>query len=418
MAFSTQKDVDKLVAPAGSTDAFVADKIVKGLYVRIQGNRRTWVIRYDSDGRRKKYLLGEVAALSLADARKKAAEEIGRIRNGADPLAERAAKASAPKKMTFGDLVEKFIRIYAEKSQRPKTLVETKRSLNVHMKPLHDLPVDEVTRRHLAERFQALVETSGPIMANRVRAATSTTFSWAMKQGLAETNPVVGTAPPAAERRRDRVLAEEELRLIWHALDGSAADYRDIVRLLILLGQRANEVAGMRWSEVDMDRALWVLPASRTKNARTHEVPLPDAALAILRPRHADRDEGRDLVFGRRAGPFSGWSVAKAQLDKRLASLRAEQIGKKKTNEALWVIHDIRHTVITGMNELAIDPHIVEGIANHLGIGKQGVAGVYNHAQYRGPKRAALDKWAAHIDQVANGKSSPTNVVKLMRADR
>jgi integrase len=258
-----------------------------------------------------------------------------------------------------------------------------------------------------------LAESSGPIMANRVRAATSTLFSWSMKQGLAEVNPVVGTAPPAAENKRDRVLSEEEVRFVWHALEACAPDYRDIVHLLLLLGQRASEVAGMRWSEVDLERALWTLPAPRTKNGLMHEVPLPSQGVAILQSRRLGRDPDRDLVFGRRAGPFSGWSVAKEKLDLQLTLHRAEQrLGRKlKVDEkplavdalAAWTIHDIRRTTITGMNEIGIEPHIVEAIVNHISGAKAGVAGIYNHAKYRFQKKTALQRWADHMDQfIAN----------------
>jgi len=411
MPFSTQREVDRLVPPTGKTDGFHFDTACRGLSVRIQGSKRTWVVHYTThDKKRRRLDLGGVAGLSLRDARVKANEIVGKAKDGADPLAERAAKASAPKKMSLGDLVDRFIRIYAEKNQRPKTLAETKRALNVHMKPLHDHLVDEVSRRDLAQRFQALAESSGPIMANRVRAATSTLFSWSMKQGLAEVNPVVGTAPPAAENKRDRVLSEEELRFVWHALEACTPDYRDVVRLLLLLGQRANEVAGMRWSEVDLERGLWTLPALRTKNGLAHEVPLPSQGFAILQSRQSGRDSDRDLVFGRRAGPFSGWSVAKEKMDLQLTVLRAEQrlCRKLKVEEkplavdalAPWVVHDLRRTVVTGMSELNVEPHIVEGIVNHVGAAKAGVAGVYNHARYRPQKAAALQRWADHLGAV------------------
>jgi hypothetical protein len=121
MPFSTQREVDRLVLPTGKTDGFHFDTACRGLSVRIQGSRRTWVVHYTThDKKRRRLDLGDVTGLSLRDARAKANEIVGKAKNGVDPLAERAAKASALKKMSFGDLVDRFIRIYAEKNQRPK----------------------------------------------------------------------------------------------------------------------------------------------------------------------------------------------------------------------------------------------------------------------------------------------------------
>ena len=97
-------------------------------------------------------------------------------------------------------------------------------------------------------------------------------YGWAIAEGLADTNPVVGTRKAVDEIARDRVLADEELRLIWrHAGEG---DYGAIIRLLILTGQRREEVAAMTWEELDLEGATWRITSDRTKNARMHEVPL------------------------------------------------------------------------------------------------------------------------------------------------
>jgi integrase len=142
-------------------------------------------------------------------------------------------------------------------------------------------------------------------MANRTRAALSHCFAWAMQNGLAERNPVVGTARPAPEMRRDRVLSEAELRAVWSATgDGT---FGRIVKLLILTGQRCREIGDMRWEEVDRRRGLFTLPAGRAKNGRQHELPLAPAAMALILGDRAD-PPASGIVFGRvtsKAG-FSG----------------------------------------------------------------------------------------------------------------
>jgi integrase len=221
---------------------------------------------------------------------------------------------------------------------------------------------------------------------------------------LADANPVVGTNKAAEEISRDRVLSDEELRLVWSC--AGEGDYSAIIRLLILTGQRREEVAAMRWSELDFDKRLWRIGAERTKNGFQHDVPLSNEAIEFLAA-HGGR-EGRDLVFGSREGPFQGWGNAKIALERRIRANLGEKSGLKP-----WRLHDLRRTVATRMNELGVLPHVVE-VLNHISGHKAGVAGVYNRASYAAEKRQALDVWAAHVIALMDGRA--VNVVSLRRA--
>jgi integrase len=245
------------------------------------------------------------------------------------------------------------------------------------------------------------------VASNRARATLSAFYAWAIGQGLAETNPVVGTVPVAPERPRERVLSAAEVRAVWGA--AREDDHGRIVRLLLLTGQRRGEVAGMTWGELDLGKALWSLPGGRTKNGLPHDVPLSTQAAALLRS--IEPREGSMLLFGEDEGPFAGWTKAKRRLDARAARWRAEvRLGRPlgpgeqpEPGDALapWTLHDLRRTVVTGMNELGIQPHVVEAVVNHVsGRARAGVAGVYNRATYAGEKRAALQAWADHLDEV------------------
>jgi integrase len=195
----------------------------------------------------------------------------------------------------------------------------------------------------------------GPIAANRSRSYLSTLYAWTIAEGLADANPVVGTNKAVEEISRDRVLSDEELRLIWSC--AGEGDYGAIIRLLILTGQRREEVAAMRWSEFDFDKNLWRIGAERTKNGLLHEVPLPKEVAKVLKA-HGGR-EGRDLVFGSREGPFQGWGNAKIALEGRIRANLGEKSGLKP-----WRLHDLRRTAATRMNELGVLPHVVEAILN------------------------------------------------------
>jgi integrase len=195
------------------------------------------------------------------------------------------------------------------------------------------------------------------------------------------------------ENPRDRVLTDRELATIWKAAPDN--DYGRIVRLLMLTGQRRDEIGGLRWAEIDTEGGVITLPSTRTKNGREHLVPLSDASASVLKDciRHGDH------VFGRRQTGFSGWSKAKLALD--------ESCGVRD-----WVLHDLRRTAATRMADIGVQPHIIEAVLNHVSGHKAGVAGTYNRSVYSAEKRDALERWGSHL-AVAVAQASGTNVTRL-----
>lgn len=320
-------------------------------------------------------------------------------RLGGDPAGE-AKKARAA--ISFAGLVELFL-AHQQKRIRSKTYRELGRHLENHAKSLHGKRADAVGQRDIVGLLQAVTER-GPILANRVRSSISAAYSWGMKAGLVTSNPVAATFKPAEERARDRVSSDHELGLIWRCT-GASTDHDRIVRLLMLTGARREEVAGIRWSEItrrDDGTAVWVLPAERSKNRRALELILPSMIVGLL-PMPRERDGSvRDLLFGEGRGPFSGWSQCKARLDKRIT----EANGGRPI--APWVLHDLRRTFVTRLNDLGVEPHIIEALVNHVsGQATAGVAGVYNRSAYSVQKAAALKTWSKHIARIAGIDNDP-----------
>jgi integrase len=246
---------------------------------------------------------------------------------------------------------------------------------------LHGLPLHKVTRKDIAAHL-----SGPPVAAARARSRLMEFFGWAMKQGLVEANPVIGTGIPDEHvKPRERVLSEAELVKVWQASGDDA--YGTIVKLLILTGCRRQEVGSMQWRELDHQRGVWTIAAERTKNGRAHTLPLPPMAWEIIAtvPRWRDGT----FLFGKRAG-FSPWPVCKRALDQR-AGVRG------------WVIHDLRRTTATGMAEAGILPHVVESALNHVSGHKAGIGGVYNKARYSEQVKAALTLWADHVRSLVEG---------------
>jgi integrase len=390
----TAKAVD-LPLPKGKLDHIEFDDDIPGFGLRIrEGGSRTWVFQYKIGGKQRRMVLGRATAIKAEKARAIAGEYHEQVGRGRDPAGEKAVR-----KVKAADTLDELVRRYLEVKKdelRPRSYAEVTRHLDVYARPLHRLPLSSIDRTIVKGRLDQVAKDSGSVTANRARASMSAMFVWGMTEGLADNNPVISTRK-REEKSRDRVLSDAELKVIWSSVDDD--HYGAIIKLLMLTGQRANEIAGLRWSEIDFDRGAILLPAERTKNGRAHQVPIAGTVLEILEA-HPRTDE-RDLVFGYGAGPFSGWSKAKETLD--------AAIGDKIA--AHWVPHDLRRTAATRMADLGVQPHVIEAVLNHVSGHRAGVAGIYNRAMYAAEKAQALNLWADHIASILAGRKS--NVTKL-----
>ena len=156
-------------------------------------------------------------------------------------------------------------------------------------------------------------------MASATARYGSALYGWAVRRGVLSTNPFE-QLPVSPAVRRDRVLTDEEIRAVWIATEGSGV-FNCIVRMLMITGQRREEVAGMTCDEVAPDFSAWTIPASRAKNGVSHVVPMSSQAKELLQgARRFIRDEndgGPDHLFPGERGVFSGWSKSKGRLTAR-----------------------------------------------------------------------------------------------------
>jgi len=301
---------------------------------------------------------------------------------------------------------------------RVKKHEQTTRYLSTHCASLHDLVVGTVTRgtqtgvmdidkrwtpinghkleivarSHVVGVIDEVAKTRGRVSADRCRAAISTFYVWCIDQGYCEINPTMNIKARSANGARERTLSDQELAEVWHACRDD--DYGRIVRLLILTGQRRVEIGDLSRPEVDLGERLLKLPAERIKTNRSHIVWLADQALAIIKSIPASE---RDLLFGRGAGGYGGWTESKTALDKRINAARAKA-GLAPMQH--WVIHDLRRSFSTRCNELGLGlPHAIEACLNHV-IG--GTHGVYNRAQFETAKAEVWERWDAHIARLVS----------------
>jgi integrase len=388
----TKQSIASLGLPAGKAEFVAWDDTLPGFGVRLrQGRRATYFAQFRVNGRTQKRSLGYVGVTTLEEARQTARDLLHAARHGHDP---KAAKAEARSKaaLTVGAVADRYLK-HAQTRLKARSFEEVERHLQKHWRPLGALPATSLKRSDIAARLQEIAASSGPTASNRARAALSAMFGWAVASGIVEQNPAIGTIRVAEEVSRDHVLRDDELAAIWRACRDD--DYGHIIRILILTGQRREEVGSMAWAEVDTATALWTVPRARSKNDLGHEVPLSSLALAILTARPRQRD--REFVFGTGSGGFSGWSAAKSRLDARIA--RVDTLVRP------WRLHDLRRTMATRMaDELRVPPHVIEAVLNHRSGVVSGVAAIYNRATYRPEKRDALDRWAVRLSNLVGSQ--------------
>ena len=381
--------------PSGKREKFFWDDDLTGFALRLRGEggrlHRTWVAGYRAKGRYRRMTIGDYAKLTAEQARLAAKQILGRVALGEDPMAERQRERLGAAK-NLRAVIDDYLAM-KESVLRPASLRGARLYLlGPYFRPLHTSAITEITRADIALRLNTIIRDRGRITARTARAALSTFFTWAMKQGIVEQNVVAGTEDPGPGESRERVLTDAELRAIWNACGDD--DHGRVVRLLILLGQRRQEIGGLRFSEIGKDRdgkPVIMLPADRTKNKRSHILPLLPLAQAIIES--VPKRDGRDSLFGDRSSAgFTAWSAAKADLDKRL-----------KGKVAPFRLHDIRRSVSTKMHELGVEPHYVEAVLNHYSGHRAGIAGRYNYAKYPTQIRAALALWNDHLRSLIEG---------------
>jgi integrase len=390
-----QRAITSLTLPAGKAEAIFFDDACPGFGLRLQGSSRRYIVQYKLGAKHRRMTLGSVTQLRLDDARNSAEKILARVRLGEDPAGEKAEA-----RVRAADVCEAAMRRYLAHQKtrlRPKSYTSAEYALLSHWKPLHGLLMAKIERRTVAARLDEIASSCGPVAAQRARAILSAFFTWAMGQGQVDSNPVIGTNRHGNAKSRDRALNDAELVEVWRAAGDGA--YGTVLRLLILTGQRRDEIGGLRWSEIDFANHMIRLPAERVKNGHAHDVPLSAPALTLLRtmPRRLDRN----FVFGTGANGFGGYAIPKRMLDERINTARR---AKGSAPMASWVVHDLRRTCATHMAKLGIQPHVVEAVLNHAGGHKAGVAGVYNRYTYEPEKQAALNRWAEHVMALVEGR--------------
>ena len=343
---------------------------------------------------------------TLAAARRLAAE-VQRLRKmGVDVVADQnSIRQSKP--MLFGEAVVDFVKTYAKKRQRRWR--DTARVLGLKAEDggllairsgladeWRDRPITDISGRDIADALKATVDRGAAYAANSQLAALRHLFNWLAERHLVDSNPCSRIKRPTPVESRDRVLTDGELRRVWTAAGDLGHPWSTLLHLLILTGQRLNEVARMEWSELNEDLSLWTIPKERTKNKRQHVVPLPPLAREMIAS--VPRIEGCRFVLSTNGEtPVSGFSKVKKRLDQALAE-------GSEGSLPVWRNHDLRRTAATGMARFGSALPVIERVLNHVSGSFGGIVGVYQRHEFTEEKREAIERWADFVVSTVAGK--------------
>src|SRR5262249_7527941 len=371
----------------------IPDSFLPGLYLIAQpSGAKSWAVRYRHNGATRKLTLGSYPAIDLKAARELGAKALRAVAEGRDPGRERL-RAGWARVDSVDLVVEEFLNRHVRRSNRARTQEETERLFRLHILPRwRGRMVRDINRRDVIDMVDRVVDGGSPVAANRTLTVAKTFFNWCVARDILSASPAQGDKPPTAEKTRDRVLDDAELKLVWEATDQVGYPFGTMTRLLIATGQRRDEVAKMRWEEVDFGQRLWTLPRERVKADRPHEVPLSTIALDVLKA--VPRLAGSPYVLTTNgAAPSSGFAKNKRRFD-----------GLLPTNMAPWRLHDLRRTCASALARLSVPVHVTEAILNHRSGVISGVTAVYQRYDFASEKAAALQTWSDFLAALIAGK--------------
>lgn len=388
----TKQSIDALQAT--TREAFLWDDQLRGFGLRSTPNgAKSYVFQYRMGGREapsRRYTIGRHGSPWTPQSARKEAERIAMlVAQKIDPVQADHERRRQAVDLAFEAYVETFIDLYLKKRWKQWPLgagVLRREAVTV----LKRKPLPAIKRSDLAAIWDRLQDR--PAVARLTHATLRKLFRWALSRGDLERSPLEGVEAPPPVAARDRVLSDDELTAVWSGAEAVGWPFEGLLKLLMLTGQRREEVAALAWEELDRACSTWVLPAVRSKNGKPHLIPLSAPAIAVLDQMVGGEEwPAKGLVFSTTGKtPVSGFSKVKRRLDDHLSAALAEPVQQ-------WRLHDLRRTVATGLQRLGVRFEVTEAVLNHSSGSKSGIAGVYQRYDWADEKRAALSRWAQHL---------------------
>jgi integrase len=353
----------------------------------------TFLYIYTLNGNRRQMNLGSFSRNSSPDARKASLAEARRahrdaanlVARGADPQ-EMPEPEVIPAVLTLEGLINKY-KEHIKGHLVQRSVVQLTRTLEHDILPAwRNRPAAEIRRPEAIALIETIAKRA-PGQARNVIKTARAMYTFGIERGHAEVNPFMGVmraVPVTAPRSRARVLNDAEVETVWEILKSS--EIGRAILLILVTAQRPGEVAGMQWGEIDGE--WWEIPGERTKTGNCNRVYLTDLAISLL-PKKIDAQ----YVFpanGRGRGVGATGNMRPATMSHLLTD--NNYLGFER-----WTPHDLRRTARTGLSRLGVIERHAEEVLNHS---KSGVMGTYDRYLYDPEKKAALEKWGAHLEKI------------------
>jgi integrase len=374
--------------PISKSDTVYWDHDLTGFGVKVTPKgRKVFIVLYRTGGagsKLRKYTIGLYGRVTLHQARLAAQKVFAAKLEGRDLAAE---KQEAKRRIVV-DRVEELLEAFiAQHLSQNRSGAEISRLLRREIgRPWTGRSIHDINKRDVVEVVTAIEQRGAPVAANKTLKSIKTFLRWCVGRAVLDQSPAEGVPLPAKQIARDRLLDDEELARIILAARTIGGPYGGIVELLVLAGQRREEVAGLTWDELNFLQRVWTIPKSRTKNAKAHIVHLSDQSMAVLKA-----FERRGLLVFSSLGskPFQEFSRAKRLID-------------QFSGVSGWRLHDLRRTCVSGMARLGVAPHVADKILNHQAGTISGVAAVYQRHDFLAERKEALDQWGARVAHIVS----------------
>jgi integrase len=372
------------------------DDVVEHLILRVRpSGRKTWFVRYyygGTPGRRGRYRrakIGQYPPLSLSKARDKAKALLGNVAEGGDPAGWRERAANT---WTFTRLASEYLQRHAK--PKKSSWREDRRILKKDLLPAFGaLPAESIRKRDVIALLDAIVDRGAPVMANRTRALLSRIYTFGLSRDVVEHNPVLGTEPPGEEKRRDRVLTDDEIKTLWHGLGSEHPVIASGFQLLLLTGQRSKSVRTMESSHIDGE--WWTIPRELFKARKPHRVFLSTQARGVIAETQ-ERNGHEGLLL---PSPRNGGGVLSATAFSH-AARRIYPLLKMES----FTPHDLRRTMTSRLTEAGVSRFVVERVLGHT---DGSVTGRYDLYAYDKEKQEALTLWGEQVEKIIGHRAGP-----------
>jgi len=394
----TQTDIPDTAAPGLSARVTPKGRVTWSLRLRVAGEGGQSERGHRAKGNQYRLTLGAYPTVTIKQARLKAAEYGRQAEEGQHPVRALERQAVA-RHDTVHNLAESFLTDYAKPNLRSWRNAQS--ALTCHIIPAWGkLPVGAVDEREVARLLTEVAKgevdpetgkrVPKPGAAGEVRKWGSLLYSWANRSGLAEHNPFLKSRNPIRLKPRQRFLDMDEARAVWKAAGELDRPWRELIQLLLLTGCRSREIGRARWSWISETDQRMVIPADVYKTERPFLVALPAKSKEVLD--QVPRWNEGGYVFSSQNGLTPVWGIPRKIVDS--LHMKAEKTLGRRIEH--FVIHDFRRTVRTHLSRLKVPEVVAELVLGHA---LRGVVGTYNVYDFESEKRAALDKWAAELDQ-------------------